>query len=125
MSWWTFSDFMYLDTQEFDVERIRPDIESMVTAGRYHLDVAKDICNLLAKKQTNFKLNSFAVIQLLSELARQFPAISFRSVAAARKCAIFGFANFQMAKRRLLLARRKESDINVLTVRPQRQGVCI
>jgi hypothetical protein len=77
MSWWTFSDFMYLDTQEFDVERIRPDIESMVTAGRYHLDVAKDICNLLAKKQTNFKLNSFAVIQLLSELARQFPAISF------------------------------------------------
>lgn len=78
MSWWTFVDFDYLgDTLEFNLEKARPEIESIVAANRYHPSVAKLICDLLTNKTANFKLISYAVIELFGELAARFPDISF------------------------------------------------
>jgi len=83
MSWWTFVDFAYVDSEEsgstaaFDVARIRTEIEAIVSDEKLHSDVAKDICDLLAGGRADFKLNSFAVIELFSKLAFSFPRISF------------------------------------------------
>jgi hypothetical protein len=77
MSWYTFTDFAYTETEELDVERVRSDIESIVKANGYHRDVAKDMCDLLSKKQADFKLNSFAVIELFSKLSEKFPLVPF------------------------------------------------
>ena len=83
MSWWTHVDFAYLDseafgsTAEFDVARMRTEIEAIVSAKRLHAVVAQDICDLLAGGRAEFKLNSYAVIELFSKLASSFPKISF------------------------------------------------
>lgn len=84
MSWWTSVDFAYVDsedssgdTAEFDVEQIRTEIEAIVSAQRLHSDVAKDVCALLVNGRADFKLNSYAVIELFSKLAIRFPEISF------------------------------------------------
>lgn len=83
MSWWTFVDFAYVDseesgcTAEFDIAHTRTAIEAIVRAQKLHSDVAKDICDLLAGGRADFKLNSFAVIELFSKLASSFPKISF------------------------------------------------
>jgi hypothetical protein len=83
MSWWTFVDFAYFDSEEsdsigeFDVDRIRPEIETIVNANKLHSDVAKDICSLLTERSAEFKLNSYAVIELFAALASGFPKISF------------------------------------------------
>lgn len=83
MSWWTWVDFDYIDreeignTREFDIEHVRAEIESIVDSQRYHRDVAKDTCELIAEKHAAFKINSFGVIELFSVLAARFPDVSF------------------------------------------------
>ncbi len=83
MSWYTFVDFEYIDseelgdTPEFDIERRLAEIELLVTSNQYHRDVAKDICELITKKKASFKLISYAVIEIFSKLAARFPEVSF------------------------------------------------
>jgi hypothetical protein len=83
MSWWTFVDFAYVapeeigDTREFEIEHTRAEIEMIVDAQRCHRDAAKDMSDLIVKKHADFKLNSFAVIDLFSTLAARFPDVSF------------------------------------------------
>ena len=83
MSWWTFVDFAYVDseesgsTAEFDVARMRTEFEAIVSAQRLHAVVSQDICDLFAGGRADFKLNSYAVIELFSKLALSFPNISF------------------------------------------------
>jgi hypothetical protein len=83
MSWWTFVDFAYIDsedsdaTEEFDVERMRTEIEATVSAQKLHSVVATDICDLVIKRKADFKLNSYVVIELFTKLAMKFPKVSF------------------------------------------------
>jgi hypothetical protein len=83
MSSWTFVDFAYVDseapggTSEFDVDRTRTQIEAIVHARGLHPAVARDICDLLAKGRADFKLSSYAVIDVFSKLALGFPNVSF------------------------------------------------
>ena len=83
MSWYTWVDFDYIyseelgETPEFDLEQARAEIELLVISNKYHRDVAKDICDLVTKKEASFKLISYAVIELLSGLAEKYPQISF------------------------------------------------
>jgi hypothetical protein len=78
MSWWTFLEFDYLgDTPEFDIEDARAKIESIVAISRYHPVVATSLCTLLATKKADLKIISYAAIELFSNLAAEFPDISF------------------------------------------------
>jgi len=82
MSYWTFVDFDYvasqdIDDPEFDIERTRAEIELIVNVHRYHRDVAADMCKLIIEKHADFKLVSFAVMELFTALAARFPDISF------------------------------------------------
>ena len=83
MSWWTFVDFAYIDsedsdsTDEFDVVRMRTEIEVLVSAQKLHSAVAQGICDLVTKRKADFRFNSYAVIELFTELAIKFPKVSF------------------------------------------------
>lgn len=83
MSWYTFVDFDYIYSEEhgaspeFDLEHARAGIELLVAGNKYHHHVAQDICDLVTKKQATFKLISYAVIELFSKLATEYPEVSF------------------------------------------------
>lgn len=83
MSWYTWVDLDYVyseelgESPEFDLEDSRAEIELLVTSNKYHRDVAKDIFDLVTKKEATFKLISYAVIELFSILAAKYPEVSF------------------------------------------------
>jgi hypothetical protein len=90
MSWWTSVDFSYYEPEDFynprelelARERMREAIESLVESKGYHRNLATDLRELLAcppnqHNEKAFKINSFAVIDLFSTLAKQFPEVPF------------------------------------------------
>jgi hypothetical protein len=118
MSSWMFMDFAYVapaeigDTREFDIEHTRAEMETIVHAHGYHRDAAKDMCDLIVKKHADFKLDSFAVIDLYSILAARFSDFHLLSAAAVKISETSGSGSLPAGGTRLLLVRQKESAIS-------------
>jgi hypothetical protein len=90
MSWWTSVDFSYCEPDdsynprelELARERMQRAIAPLVESRGYHPDTATTLRELFACRQfehthQDFKLHSFALIDLFSKLAQQFPEVSF------------------------------------------------
>jgi len=90
MSWWTSVDFSYYEPDDFynprELElaraRMREAIESLVESKGYHRDLAIGLRELLAcrpdqQNEKPFKMHSFAIIDLFTTLAEQFPEVPF------------------------------------------------
>jgi hypothetical protein len=78
MSFYTLAERFYLDDAGvFDVAGLSPRIDALVDKLGYSRDVADDARRLLSEGRSDFAINSWALIELMADIAALAPQTEF------------------------------------------------
>jgi hypothetical protein len=77
MSWYTKLSLQYLDDEAFEIDVVRENLESVLRNLGLSQDVMKDLSDLVSKNEAAFNLHWLSVIEVIAELAKLSPKVSF------------------------------------------------